>query len=104
MLVLWLPNVLAIHSDSVSYIRFSFPCLSNIFLLTCVTDGDIHEVKTITCEVVFQFKSNLNVFKGVVNIYHEIVAAFASFITAVNVSDKTSPYPALVKSFLKIGD
>ena len=62
---------------------FSFACLSDIFLLTCVTDDDIYEVKTIAYEAVFQFKSNLNVFKGVVIIYQEIVAAFTSFITTV---------------------
>ena len=53
--------------------------LSNIFLLTCGTDYDIYKVKTIVREAVFLFKSNLNVFKGVVIIYQEIVAAFTYF-------------------------
>ena len=61
-----------------------------------VTDDDIYEVKTIACEAVFQFKSNLNIFKGVVFIYQEIVAALTSFITTVKRTHKTSPYSALV--------
>ena len=43
----------------------------------------IYMVKTIACEVIFHFKSNLNVFKGVVIIYQEMVAVFISFITTV---------------------
>ena len=31
----------------------------------------------------FQYKSNLNIFKGAVIIYQEMVAAFTSFITTV---------------------
>ena len=58
---------------------FSFPCLSNIFLFACATDYDIYRVKTIACEAFFQFKSNLNVFKGAVINCQEIVAAFTSF-------------------------
>ena len=54
-----------------------------MLLHTFVTDDDIYEVKTITYEAVFQFKSNLNVFKGLVIIYQEIVAAFIIFITTV---------------------
>ena len=50
-------------------------------LWLCPLDCDIYKVKTIACEVIFQFKSNLNVFKGVVIIDQEIVAAFTSFIT-----------------------
>ena len=72
-MVLWLPNVLTIHSHS--YLAFLFP--------VSVTDENIFEVKTITCKAVFQFKYNLNVFKGVVIIYQEIATAFASFITTV---------------------
>ena len=49
-----------------SWFSFSFPCLFNIFLLIFVTDEDMYEVKTLASKVVFQFKSNLNVFKGVV--------------------------------------
>ena len=45
--------------------------------------NDKYKVKTFACEAVFQFKSNLNVFKGVVIIDQEIVAAFTSFITTV---------------------
>ena len=52
-------------------------------LWLCPLDCDIYKVKTIACEVIFQFKSNLNVFKGVVIIDQEIVAAFTSFITTV---------------------
>ena len=44
---------------------------------------DIFQDKTIACEATFPFKSNLNVFKGVVIIYQDIVAAFPSSITAV---------------------
>ena len=74
-------ELLAIPFDSVSKFSFWFPCLSNIFFLTCVTDDNIYEVKTIACETGFQFKSNLNVFKVVVIIYQEVAAAFTSFIT-----------------------
>ena len=56
---------------------------SNMFLHG--TDQGIYQVTTIACEAVFQFKSNLNVFKGaviIVIIYLEIVAAFLPlFIT-----------------------
>ena len=44
---------------------------------------NIYQVETIACEVIFQCKSNLNVFKGIVIIDQEIVAAFISFITTV---------------------
>ena len=54
-----------------------------MFFLIFVTDDDLYEVKTIACEAIFHFKSNLNVFKCVVIIYQEIVAAFTSFITTV---------------------
>ena len=54
-----------------------------MFIMTCVTDDGIYEVRPIACKVVFKFKCNLNVFKGIVNIYQEIVAAFISFITIV---------------------
>ena len=47
--------------------------------------------------MVFQFESNLNVFKGVVILYQEIVAALT-----VRGTDETSPYSALVKSFLRL--
>ena len=57
--------------------------LSSIFLLTSVTNYDIYKVRTIACKTVFLFKSNLNVFKGVMIIYQEIVAAFTSFINTV---------------------
>ena len=55
------------------------PIYSSLHLLQMTT----YEVKTIACEAVFQFKSNLNVFKGVVIIYQETVAAFTPFITTV---------------------
>ena len=74
-----------------------------MFLVTFVTDDNIYEVKTIACEVVFQFKSNLNVFKGVVIIYQEIVAAFTPLSLQLNMPGKTSPYSALGKSFLRLG-
>ena len=64
-------------------VQFSFPCLSNVFVLTCVTDDDIYEVKTIACEAILQIKRNLKLFKGLGIIYQEIVAAFTSFITTV---------------------
>ena len=55
------------------------------------------EVKTIASEAFFKFKSNLNVFKGVVMIYQEIVvAAFTPFIPTVKRPDKTFPYSALI--------
>ena len=82
-MVLWFANVLKIYSDSVSQYSFSFPCLSNKLLLTCVTDDDIYEVKTIAYEDVFQCKINLNVFKGVVITYQEIIATFVFFIATV---------------------
>ena len=44
---------------------------------------DIFEDKTIACEAAFLYKSNLNVFKGVVIIYQDVVAAFTSSITTV---------------------
>ena len=47
-------------------LSFSLPCLPNIFLLTFITN-----------EAVFQFKGNLNIFKGVVIIYQEIVATIS---------------------------
>ena len=53
--------------------------LSNMY----ATDHDIYKVKTIACEAIFQFKSNLNVFKGVVIIDQEIIATFTSFIATV---------------------
>ena len=40
-------------------------------------------VKTAACEAIFQFKSNLNVFKSVMITDQKIVAAFTSFISAV---------------------
>ena len=40
--------------------------LSNILPLTCVTANEIYEIKTISCKVLFQYKCNLNVFRGVV--------------------------------------
>ena len=44
---------------------------------------DIFEDKTIACEAAFPYKSNLNVSKGVVIIYQDVVAAFTSSITTV---------------------
>ena len=57
-----------------------------MFLQTYGTDQGIYQVTTIACEAVFQFKSNLNVFKGaviIVIIYQEIFAAFLPFIITV---------------------
>ena len=51
--------------------------------MTCVTDDGIYEVRPIACKVVFKFKCNLNVFKVIVIIHQEIVAAFISFITTI---------------------
>ena len=109
-MVLWLPNVLVIHSDPVPWLSFSFPCLSNIFFLTCVTDYEIYEVKTIACEAVFQFKSSLNVFKDAGIIYQEIF--FQEIIyqeihshllsEQLNIPDKISPNSASVKRFLRL--
>ena len=78
------------------------PSLSNIFLLTCGTDYDIYKVKTSAWEAVFQFKSNLNVFKGVV------IKRWLQYSHLLSlqlyVPDKTSPNSALVKSFLRLED
>ena len=75
--------IVGIVADSVPKFRFSLPCFSSMFLFAYVADYDIYRVKTIACEAVFQFTSNLNVFKGVVIIYLEIVGAFTSFITTI---------------------
>ena len=40
---------------------------------------------------------------GVVIILQEIVAAFTHFSLQLNVPNKTSPYSALIKRFLRLG-
>ena len=65
---------------------FSFLYPSNIFFLTFVTDDNIYDVKSVACEAVFQFKNNLDVFKGVVIIYQERVAALTLFIATVKLN------------------
>ena len=81
--VLWLSLVGVVVAKCVGdtlwlwlLVWFFLPSLPNISLLTFVTDDSIYEIKAIACEAVFQFKSNLNAFKGVVIIYQEIVEAF----------------------------
>ena len=54
------------------------------------------EVKTIACEAAFKFRSNLNVFKGVVIIYQELQHSHLLSLQ-LNVPDKTFPYSALDK-------
>ena len=60
------------------YLNLVFPSLSLQYIPPYIC-----QVKTIACEAVVQFKSNLNIFKGVVIIYQEIVAPFAPLITTV---------------------
>ena len=55
------------------------PIYSSLHLSQMTT----YEVKTIAFEAVFQSKCNLNVFKGVVIIYQEIVPVFTPFIPTV---------------------
>ena len=61
-----------VFPSSVSPIYFSL----HVSQITTYMRLELSHVKR-----VFQFKSNLNVFKGLVLIYQEIVAAFTSFIT-----------------------
>ena len=74
------------YTLTVSWFSFSFLCLCNTFLLTCVTDYNISKVKTIACEVVFQFKSNMSIFKGLVIIYQQHSHLLS---LQLNVPDKT---------------
>ena len=62
-----------------------------------------YKVKTIACEAIFQFKSDLNFFKGVVIIDQEMQHSYLLSLQ-LNVPDKTSANFALVKSFLRLGD
>ena len=68
-----LPNVLTLWlSLSLVFLSLLSPIYSSL--------QDTSEVKIITCEAVFQLKSNLDVFHGVVIIYQEIISTFTRFI------------------------